>query len=223
MMVTTKPVSSVTTVALPVEGVICGAVLRQCRRALYVYQEGMADQLLVDINTYRSWEHGRRSVTRLPLHRFKSLTRELLTAGVRPEYVDLLELGVEVDLAIGRAMSSAENPLPPAGQCNGWHELLAWALVGTIPAVFAASGDRVTQPRLSTPDRNHLLKRIRHAIDKPASDLDDSAIALLRRLYIDGLPLPPAKPKPDPNRVCELATQLMDVASALLESHGGTQ
>ncbi|MET0522640.1 MAG: hypothetical protein ABW156_11830 [Jiangellaceae bacterium] len=216
-----------TTTTTPAEGVICGAVLRESRRFLGVRQDAMADRLLVDINTYRSWEHARRPITRLALHRFKSLTRSLLGMGIPDEYVAVLDLAVEVDLAIGRALSSEENPFPPFGKCDGWHELLAWSLLGITPRLFAEN-PQATQPRLSQVDRACLIKRIRYAITHPDSGHDDEAMALLRRLYLEGRPLP--VPEPPTNhlaaQVQQLAMQLQDVAAQLyspIPTTGGTK
>jgi len=168
------------------EGVIAGAVLREARRALRLRQDQIAERLFVDIDTYRSWEHGRRSLTRIAVHRYKALIRGLLDVGVPTELVDALDVAVDVDLAIGRALVSEENPFPPVSKCPMWHELLAWAVIGTVPEAFERYGV-ATAPRMATTDRNRLLRRIRVAVDKPKG-LDVETLRLLGRVYLGNCP-----------------------------------
>jgi transcriptional regulator with XRE-family HTH domain len=172
------------------EGVISGAVIREVRRGLNLTQEPMAQQLFIDVDTYRSWENARRPLTRLPLHRFKALTRGLLDIGVSGDRVALLDVAVEVDLALGRSLSSEENPFPLTARCELWHELLAWAVLGTTPALFADNGV-VGTPRMAAVDRNTILRRIRYAVDKPDGTLTDDTLQLIGRVYL-GIPPCPA-------------------------------
>lgn len=165
------------------EGVIAGAVLREARRALGLRQDQIAEKLFVDIDTYRSWEHSRRSLTRVAVHRYKALIRGLLDIGAPAELVDALDVAVDVDLAIGRALVSEENPFPPVSRCPLWHELLAWAVIGTVPDAFKVYGVAAA-PRMAAADRSTLLRRIRVAVDKPDGSLDMDTLRLLGRVYL---------------------------------------
>lgn len=174
--------------AVEAEGVICGAILRECRYSLQLNQDEMADKLMVDLCTYRSWEGARRPITHLTIHRYKALTRNLLSVGAPATYVELLDLAIEVDLAIGRALVSEDNPFPPTGRCDQWHALLAWALIGTTPKTFDDAGV-VQTPRISAVDRNKLLKRIRYAVANPKG-LDKRTVRTLKTVYLGVPPCP---------------------------------
>jgi transcriptional regulator with XRE-family HTH domain len=182
---TQAPATSVAT-----EGVICGAILRECRRVLDLHQEAIAEKLMVNLNTYRAWEDGRRPVTRLPLHRYKALVRSLADIGAPEVYLDLLDLAVEVDIAVGRALISDDNPFPPAGRCERWYALLAWVLLGTQPVPASVVG-LAKPPRLSHSDRTRLMNKIRHAVFEPTGELDAETLHTLKGVYLNCPPCPP--------------------------------
>ncbi len=166
------------------EGLVCGAVLRGFRRQLGLTQEALGERLFVDKSTYVAWENGRRPLNRIPVHRFRSLCRALVDIGVSPDLIGALDVAIDVDLDIARALATGENLFPPNGCNETWHALLAWALTDRRPVMFAG-WNRAESPRLCARDRNSLLKRIRYAVTGANHDVDEPTRSTLRHLYCE--------------------------------------
>jgi hypothetical protein len=145
----------------------------------------------IDLNTYRSYEHGRRPLARVTVQRLRSITRGLTAIGVAPAVVDLIDVAIDVDLAIGKTLAEElfEYPFPPGGKGALWHELLAWAVIGTTPNAFADNGVVATPP-LSAPDRNTILRQIRYTVDRQDASLDAGTLQYLREVYLGIPPCP---------------------------------
>lgn len=165
------------------EGVTAGAVLRVIRRQLGYQQDIFAELLGVDINTYRSWEHGRRPLSNIPMHKMHALRRGLMRIGAEAQLIELLDTAVDVDISIGQMLTGPgipeHHPLASLVQTRMWHDLLAWDLAGNTPRALAAFGE-VPAPRMSVPMRSQLINQLRDTAEQ-AGDKADPASTLLRR------------------------------------------
>jgi transcriptional regulator with XRE-family HTH domain len=168
------------------EGVIAGALLREIRRRLGLRQDAMAEVLRVDINTYRSWENGRRPLARIPVHRLRALVQGLLRIGADAEIVELLDTAIDVDLNIGQILANhrdpADHPLANWVQTRSWHDLLAWGLAGRTPRALSGAGE-VARPRLARVDREAVLGQLRDAAEQTRSNTDATSTLLRRQVY----------------------------------------
>jgi transcriptional regulator with XRE-family HTH domain len=141
-----------------IDGLVSGAVLRTYRRRLQLNQQAIADQLGVDLNTYRAWESGRRSLSRVSVVKFKALSRGLVDIGVPRSAVGVLDTAIELDIDIVRALASEENLFPPPGCTETWRALLQWSLGGPAPVVFLG-WRQVEPPRFCPADQRLLMAR----------------------------------------------------------------
>lgn len=139
------------------EGLVSGAVLRAFRRSLGLSQKAFAQLLIVDIYTYRSWESGRRALTRVPVYRFRALCRALVAAGVTRALIGALDVALDLDLDIARALASGDDLFPPDGCSETWQALLQWTLGG--PAPLMLQGLRTEPPRVCPRDLRVLTAR----------------------------------------------------------------
>lgn len=151
------------------EGVISGAVLREIRRTLGLHQEQIADGLGLDLNTYRSHEHGRRPLARVSVQRMRTLRHGLHRLGADNTTLGLLDTAVDVDLAVKQVLTGDHNagdhPLGAVVHTRTWHDLLGWAITGRAPKTLA-NGTDIPRPRLAVPDRQALLDKLRTTAEK---------------------------------------------------------
>ena len=162
------------------EGVVAGAVLAAVRRQLGYAHPRMAELVGADVDTLRSWEAGRRPLTRVGVYRFRDVVAALRRAGADPAALQQLDTAVDVDLDMGRILSFSadldEHPLAAMVRTRTWHDLFGWALGGSPPAVFADA----SRPRLSPAARSAVIAQLREAADR-SMGRDDMASTLLRR------------------------------------------
>jgi transcriptional regulator with XRE-family HTH domain len=168
------------------EGVITGSLLREIRRRLGLHQDKLADLLKVDLNTYRSWENGRRALGRVSVSRMRALSQGLIRIGADSQLVDLLDTAVDVDLNIGEILANHtapdEHPLAGWVQTRVWNDLFAWGITGTAPRILAGIHE-VAKPRLSPVSRAALLDRLRDSAEQTKDRVDPAATLLRRQVY----------------------------------------
>jgi transcriptional regulator with XRE-family HTH domain len=167
------------------EGVTAGAVLRVIRRRLGHQQDTFAELLGVDINTYRSWEHGRRPLSRIPVHKMHALRHGLIRVGAEAQLVDLLETAVGVDISIEQMLVGdqvAEHPLAELVQTRTWHDLLVWDIAGITPRLLKGTG-ATDAPRMAAVTRNKLFNRLRDAAERTKNDTSLGPTLLRRQVY----------------------------------------
>lgn len=185
-MPATPPVADTTGTSDP-EGAIAGALLREIRRRLALKQDQIADLLHVDLNTYRSWEHGRRPLAQVQVHRMHALTQGLLRIGAEAELVELLDTAVDVDLNIRQILADhipvQQHPLATWVQTRTWHDLLAWGIAGNTPRVLKCSTAEPVAPRLSVPVRRALITQLRDAAERTDHRTDPASTLLRRQVY----------------------------------------
>jgi transcriptional regulator with XRE-family HTH domain len=180
------PSAADTTGTTEPEGAIAGALLREIRRRLGFHQDRMAELLSLDINTYRSYEHGRRSLGKVTAQRLRALTRGLIRIGAEEQIVDLLTTAVDVDTHIGEILTNTgrpeDHPLASFVQTRTWHDLLAWGIAGSTPRALSGTTGAVA-PRMSVPVRNALLERLREAAEQTGDSTDLTSTLLRRQVY----------------------------------------
>jgi transcriptional regulator with XRE-family HTH domain len=181
-----KPPIGGTTGTSDPEGLITGALLREIRRRLAVSQEQISTLLDVDLNTYRSWEHGRRPINRMPAGKMRLLTRGLIRAGAQAQLVELLDIAVDVELSIDEVLANRmgldRHPLAGWVQTRTWHDLLSWGIAGRTPRALV-NGAEISPPRMSTAARTALLERLRDAAEQTGDRTDPAATLLRRQVY----------------------------------------
>lgn len=168
------------------EGLITGALLREIRRRLALSQEQISALLDVDLNTYRSWEHGRRPINRIPTRKMRLFTRGLIRIGAEAHLVELLDVAVDVELSIDEILANRvsldKHPLAGWVQTRMWHDLLSWGIAGRTPRVLA-NGAEISAPRMSMPARTAMLERLRDAAEQTGDRTDPAATLLRRQVY----------------------------------------
>jgi transcriptional regulator with XRE-family HTH domain len=166
---------------------VAGALLRTIRVRLGLRQEQMAEALGADLNTYRSWENGRRPLSRISVQRHRSLLRALRRLGANDKLVDLIDTAIDVDLSISQIIcdgpAPSEHPLAHFVQTKTWHDLLAWAVAGITPKVLINGGSEAPAPRLPVPDRSLLLDNLRVSAERTGARTDAVATLLRRQVY----------------------------------------
>lgn len=174
------------------EGLIAGHLLRLTRENLGLTQETAAEAVKVDVNTWRSWETGRRPLAHTKVGQLRSLLRRLQSLGADPLLVHHIEVAIETDLFIAHVLVEAGRGDPHDHMLAGWvttrtwNDLVAWAVAGTPPKalarVLAVPGQRrgpaPSRPELSTPTRTRFFDALRVTAERTTNS---PASLLLRR------------------------------------------
>jgi transcriptional regulator with XRE-family HTH domain len=164
------------------EGVVSGAILRLIRGRLGLSQDQAAESLGVDANTFKSWETGRRPLARVSVQRLRAVMRTLNRLSADPVLLDQLDTAIDVDVVIGQILATGHRPVDhPLGSwvhTRVWHDLLAWAVAGTIPAALRGLNGSIPRPRLAPTDRARLFDSLRVTAEQAGND---PSATLLRR------------------------------------------
>lgn len=177
------------------EGLIAGHLLRLAREHLGLTQEAAADAAGVDINTWRSWETGRRPLANTRVGQLRALYRRLRSLGADPVLLDHIEVAIEADLFVAHVLLEAGRGDPAdhmlAGwvSTRGWNDLLAWTLAGTPPKALGGlilpgqrRGPAPTRPELAAPVRARFFESLRATAERAANG-GSSSILLRRQAY----------------------------------------
>jgi hypothetical protein len=120
-------------------GVVAGAVLRGARLSASVSEANLAAASGVAEDTVRSWEDGSSPLAAVSLPHVEGLEAALRDAGANPRIVADLGAGAWCDLVI-LAVTGHEDTTcltaDPVTSEDAFSELLAWSLVGHVPARY---------------------------------------------------------------------------------------
>lgn len=176
------------------DGLIGGHVLRLIREHLGLTQEAAADALHVDLNTWRSWETGRRPLANTKVGQLRALTRRLRTLGASPVLLGHLEVAIEADLFVAHVLIEAGRGNPADHMLAGWvstrtwNDLLAWTFAGTPPKALGPlvvpgqrRGPTPGRPELPAATRSRFFDSLRITAERAGSN--PSAILLRRQAY----------------------------------------
>jgi len=128
----------------PHPGVVAGAVLRAARLSAGLGVAQLAAAADTDEVTVRAWEDGSKSLAVAPYSQVEQLKTALLAEGSDPRLVADLDAAAWCDLVVG-ALASASNVTfllaDPVACEDGFRELLAWSLAGTVPSRYGPYAD----------------------------------------------------------------------------------
>ncbi len=194
MPIRTPPAGTASTTEIP-DGLITGHLLRLARESVGLTQETAAAACRVDVNTWRSWETGRRSLANTKVGHLRALLRRLRSLGTSPVLLHHLEVAIEADLFIAHVLieggrgDPADHMLAGWVSTRAWNDLLAWTLAGTPPRALAGiavptqrgpAPDRPDLPRLA---RTRFFDSLRTTAERAATDRSPSAVLLRRQAY----------------------------------------
>jgi DNA-binding transcriptional regulator YiaG len=150
------------------KGLTAGYLLRKIREQTGHTQEALAEYLGVDLNTYRGWETGRRSLGQVKASTLNGIIRKLLLLGGDPRDLDRIHTAIDVDTFIGDVLrghaTPGDHPLANWVSTRDWNDLLGWALVGP------EDNGLIPRPRLPATDRRRFFDNLRTVADRAAED-----------------------------------------------------
>lgn len=167
------------------EGITAGSVLRVIRRQLGHHQDTFADLLSIDINTYRSWETGRRPLSHIPVHKMHTLRHGLIRIGTDAHLVDLLHTAITVDISLEQMLTSSRpdgHPLAELVQTRTWHDLLLWDIAGITPRLLKSTGP-ISAPRMPPATRTRLFNQLRDTAERTKDAAEPGPTLLRRQVY----------------------------------------
>lgn len=177
------------------EGLIAGHLLRLTREHLGLTQEDAATAVGVDINTWRSWETGRRPLAHTKVGQLRALTRRLRSLGADRVLLDHLEVAIEADLFVAHVLiesgrgDPADHMLAGWVSTRAWNDLLAWTLAGTPPKALGGlilpgqrRGPAPSRPELAVATRARLFDSLRLTAER-ATNGDPAGVLLRRQVY----------------------------------------
>ncbi len=163
--------------ATPSQGVVAGHLLRQVRERIGYTQEALAECLGYDLNTYRGWETGRRSLGQVKASSVQVIVRKLRVLGADADLLARIGTAVDVDVFIGDVLrgspDTADHPLASWVSTRDWNDMLGWATNG-VP-------DGGQRPRLAPVDRKTFFANLRATADRAGGGGD--AMLLRRQVY----------------------------------------
>lgn len=163
----------------PSQGVVAGHLLRQVREQIGYTQEALAEHLGYDLNTYRGWETGRRSLGQVKASTIQVIIRKLRILGGNTDLLGRIGTAVDVDVFIGDVLrgdaGTADHPLASWVSTRDWNDMLSWATSGT------PSDGGVPQPRLAPADRKVFFNNLRATAEKAGTG--GEAMLLRRQVY----------------------------------------
>jgi transcriptional regulator with XRE-family HTH domain len=165
--------------APPSQGVVAGHLLRQVRERIGYTQEALAERLGYDLNTYRGWETGRRSLGQVKASSVQVIVRKLRVLGGDPDLLARIGTAVDVDVFISDVLSGTpdipDHPLANWVSTRDWNDMLGWATTG------APDRHIVQRPRLAPADRKTFFANLRATVDRAGAG--DHATLLRRQVY----------------------------------------
>jgi transcriptional regulator with XRE-family HTH domain len=177
------------------DGLIAGHLLRLIREHRGLTQEAAAETVRVDLDTWRSWETGRRPLANTSAGKLHHLIRRLRALGAPPVLLDHLQVAIEADLFVAHVLIEAGRGDPADHMLAGWvstrawTDLLAWTMTGTPPKALNGlivpgqrRGPAPLRPELAAPTQALFFDSLRTTAERSGSDTP-SAVLLRRQVY----------------------------------------
>ncbi|MFK8910149.1 XRE family transcriptional regulator [Streptomyces sp. YS-3] len=174
---------------IDISGIVSGYVLRLARESIPRTQNGLAEDLEVDLATLQGWESGRRPLANVKAGALLDLRRRLPALGADSELVQLLDAAMDADRILSGALSPPlrleQHPLGEWVHTRATAHMFAWAVNGTPPPMLAnrpaprRRGAVPTAPIIPVQQRLQLFTHLRDVAEGASST--SAAGVLLRR------------------------------------------
>ncbi|MFJ4676930.1 helix-turn-helix domain-containing protein [Kitasatospora sp. NPDC088783] len=177
----------------PSAGLVSGFLLRLARESIPRTQEGLAEDLGVDVGTVQGWESGRRPLTHTRAGDYLDLRRRLALLGADPMLLAHSGAALDADRILAAVLDPpAETDRHPLA---GWVQprdsalLVAWALHGTPPPALANLASRPRRgparrgPLLPAADRARSFTNLRTTAERATAD-DHGRLLHRQALYL---------------------------------------
>ncbi|WP_433150032.1 helix-turn-helix domain-containing protein [Actinomadura nitritigenes] len=164
----------------PREGRISGYLLKVIRESIGFTQDGLAEDLGVDLTTVQGWESGRRPLIAVPTGSFLAIRARLLRLGAQPNLLAQLEPALEADHFLAQVLNTAPAKVPPDEHpLSAWvitrpfTDMTSWAVSGQRPSFLddvprrsSRRGPVSSGPRLAVDERAHFFEHLKSAAER---------------------------------------------------------
>jgi transcriptional regulator with XRE-family HTH domain len=187
-MATGRPPGSTGTGSTPrvAAGLIAGVMLRTIRESIHLTQEQLAEALVVDPNTVKGWETGRRPLINASGRTLFGLRRQLLSLGASADLVGHLSTAMDADLFVAQVLDGDTSQIPALlgswVATRVWTDLIAWAFSDAPPMLLRGHLKTIPRSALPTLDRRRFFAALRAAAERSQSD-NPGAMLLRRQIY----------------------------------------
>jgi hypothetical protein len=179
----------------PSVGIVSGYLLRLARESIPRTQDGLAEDLRIDLGTLQGWESGRRPLPHVRAGDHLDLRRRLALLGADPLLLAHTDAALDADRILTAVLEppadTARHPLAGWVQPRDSALLIAWALRGTPPPSLTTHTSRPWPrrgparpgPLLSPADRTTFFTNLRH-IAEHATTSEHTALLHRQALYL---------------------------------------